>query len=69
MKSLELRNYNKALQAATEYFEGDMETAELWLKEPAGSLGGKCPVEMLSTEEGLHTVLDVIGRMEDGSFQ
>lgn len=27
MKSLELRNYNKALQAATEFFEGDMETA------------------------------------------
>lgn len=69
MKSLELRNYNKALQAATEYFDGDMETAELWLKEPAGSLGGKCPVEMLSTEEGLHTVLDVISRMEDDSFR
>ena len=69
MKSLELRNYNKALQAAPEFFEGDMETPELWMKQPASSLGGKCSVEMLSTEEGLHTVLEVISRMEDGSFQ
>ena len=69
MKSVQLRNYNKALQAATEFFEGDTETAELWLKEPTQSLGGKSPVELLSTERGLHTVLDVINRLEDGSFQ
>ncbi|WP_024872271.1 MbcA/ParS/Xre antitoxin family protein [Tolumonas lignilytica] len=69
MKSAHMRNYSKALQAATEYFEGDMETAELWMKEPAKSLGGKCPTDLVSTEEGLHTVLDVIQRLEDGSFQ
>ncbi len=68
MKSVQLRNYNKALQAATEFFEGDMETAELWLKEPANALGGKCPRDMLTTDEGLHTVLDAISRLEDGSF-
>ncbi len=69
MKSVQLHHYNKALQAATEFFEGDQETAELWLKEPAKSLGGKCPIELLSTDEGLHTVLDVISRLEDSAFQ
>ena len=69
MKSVQLHHYNKALQAATEFFEGDQETAELWLKESAKSLGGKCPAELLSTDEGLHTVLDVISRLEDSAFQ
>ncbi len=66
MKATELRNYNRALQAVSDYFDGDMEAAELWMQRPTGSLGGHKPIEMLSTEQEFHAVLSAINRLEDG---
>ena len=66
MKATELRNYNRALQAASDYFDGDMEAAELWMQQPAHTLGGHKPIDMLSNEKEFHAVLSAINQLEDG---
>lgn len=66
MTTTEIRNYNRALQAVSEYFDGDLEAAELWMQRPTRSLGGHRPIEMLTDEKEFHAVLAAISRMEDG---
>ena len=51
----------KLLAAAVALFEGDVDTACLWLKQPILALGGKSPENV-----PLADALDLIGRLEHG---
>lgn len=53
-------------EAAVRLFEGDREAARQWMKSPVKGLGGKAPMQMLSTGVELDAVLDMIGRLEHG---
>lgn len=56
----------RVLGAAQALFEGDWELARAWLKSPQWGLGGRRPVELLSTEVGAEVVCDLLGRIEHG---
>ncbi len=64
MTEYELR-YSFALSAAEQVFEF-RETAEVWLNTPLYPLGGKRPVDLLQTEEGLRSVMAVLRSVEYG---
>ncbi|WP_249978046.1 type II RES/Xre toxin-antitoxin system antitoxin [Vreelandella olivaria] len=49
-------------------FEGDLEQARQWLMKPVRGLGGRRPIEMVSTSAGTEAVFDLIGRLEHGVF-
>ena len=63
-----LYRFAKILKAATDLFEGDMETARMWLRKPARGLGNRKPVDMLATSAETETVMELIGRLEHGVF-
>lgn len=65
-QSGKLYMFAKALDAALQLFNGDMQAAVQWLKSPARALGGECPLQMLSTPTGAEAVIDLIGRIEHG---
>ncbi len=52
---------------AEEVFE-DVDIARDWLNRPNQALGGKKPLELLSTDAGTESVEDVLGRIEDGVY-
>ncbi|MBI5443015.1 MAG: DUF2384 domain-containing protein [Deltaproteobacteria bacterium] len=45
---------------------GDEEKARRWLHKPNRSLGGKVPLELLTTDVGAQHVDDILGRIEHG---
>jgi len=47
-------------------YAGDEEAARRWLGEPSRGLGGRKPVDMLTTSAESESVLDLIGRLEHG---
>lgn len=55
-----------ALQASCELFEGDVQAARDFLRSPLRCFNSKAPLEMLNTEEGASTVIDLIGQLEHG---
>jgi putative toxin-antitoxin system antitoxin component (TIGR02293 family) len=57
----------RVARRATEVFEA-AETAVDWLKQPNRALGGERPLDLLDTEIGAESVLDVLGRIEHGVF-
>ena len=58
----------KILKAATDLYEGDMETAKTWLRKPVRGLGNRKPIDMLATSAETEEVMDLIGRLEHGVF-
>lgn len=52
---------------AEEVFE-DTERAYRWLREPQRGLGGRVPLDLLTTEAGAREVEDLLGRIEYGVF-
>lgn len=56
----------RAFDAALEMFDGDKQRTIDWFKAPARALGGKAPVDFLSTPAGADAVLDLINRIEHG---
>lgn len=50
---------------ATEVF-GSADKAIRWLQSPVRALGGKTPLSLLDTEEGIVRVKDVLGQVEHG---
>lgn len=56
--------YEAALTAA-EGLMGTRRSAELWLKRHVRALNAK-PIDLLSSDAGLETVLEIIGRLEHG---
>ncbi|EOV0875939.1 antitoxin Xre/MbcA/ParS toxin-binding domain-containing protein [Vibrio parahaemolyticus] len=55
------------LKLATELFD-DEERALEWMKENVYGLGGKRPLDMVSTTVDFEIVKDLIGRLEHGVF-
>jgi len=47
---------------------GGRERARQWLQSPLKILGGKTPLQMLSTARGARKVEHVLGRLEHGVF-
>ncbi|MBT8767333.1 type II RES/Xre toxin-antitoxin system antitoxin [Metapseudomonas boanensis] len=64
--SHQLYRVARVLAAAQTLFEGNWEAARMWLQEPQWGLGGRRPVELLSTEVGAEAVCDLLGRIEHG---
>jgi putative toxin-antitoxin system antitoxin component (TIGR02293 family) len=63
-----LYRFAEIFKAATDLFEGDKNRAHQWLLNPVRGLGGRRPVEMLTTSAEVEAVLDLIGRLEHGVF-
>lgn len=57
----------RALARAEEVL-GDKEAALAWLRSPNRSLGSARPEELLDTDIGAQSVMDVLGRIEHGVF-
>lgn len=55
------------IKLATELFD-DEDTALRWMKDTVYGLGGKRPLDMISTTIDFDTVKDLIGRIEHGVF-
>jgi len=55
-------------KSAVELFEGDRERARHWILNPVHGLGGRRPVEMVTTTVGTKAVLDLVGQLEHGIF-
>ena len=53
---------------AVELFEGDKESARVWLTQPVKGLGNHRPLELLGTLSGSEMVLKLIDSLEDGVF-
>lgn len=53
---------------AVDVHDGDLERAAAWLRSPIPALGGKRPLDFLSTEVGAREVEAILGRLEDGVF-
>jgi len=66
-ESAKLLRLARVLRRATEVFEKS-EAAVDWLKRPNRALGGERPLDLLDTEIGGESVLDVLGRIEHGVF-
>jgi putative toxin-antitoxin system antitoxin component (TIGR02293 family) len=56
----------EVIAAAVELFEGDPETAELWLNTPLRAIGYDTPYSYMDTSAKIQTLRDVIGRLEHG---
>jgi len=54
--------------AALALFEGDRESAVVWMKRPSRALGGVSPLAMAATGIGGEAVLALVGRLEHGVF-
>lgn len=52
--------------AAIELFEGDSDSAELWLSTPLPAIGNEIPIHYVDTPERAQQILDIIGRLEHG---
>ncbi|WP_417691346.1 antitoxin Xre/MbcA/ParS toxin-binding domain-containing protein [Pseudidiomarina sp.] len=61
------KDENVVWRAALELFEGDRAAAVRWLHREAKGLGGKRPVDVMQEEP--QQVLDLIGRLEHGSWE
>ena len=59
--------YDKAVARAQEVF-GTRHKALAWLSSPCYDFGGKLPVELLATGEGIEQVMDALGRIEYGVY-
>lgn len=55
------------IKLATELFD-DEDKALFWIKDSVYGLGGKRPIDMISTTIDFDTVKDLIGRIEHGVF-
>lgn len=65
-ESDKLFRFATVFSAAIDLFEGDMNAAALWLKQPVRGLGEQPPLSMLITSAQTQAVLDLIGRLEHG---
>ncbi|ESE36604.1 toxin-antitoxin system, antitoxin component domain protein [Escherichia coli A35218R] len=55
------------MSAAVEYF-GSKTKAKEWLDKPSRALSYKKPIELISSESGAQTVLNLIGHMSYGVY-
>lgn len=58
----------RVLARAAALFDNDLDAAKEWLAEPSLPLGGKAPVDFLTTDVGTELVLNELGQIEYGFF-
>ena len=61
------RNPNNVFTVADQVF-GSSAQADWWMAHEVWSLGGKRPVDMLTTYQGATQVLNILGRIQHGIF-
>jgi len=66
-ESAKFVRFARVVERAEEVFE-DGPPALAWLKTDNPALGGATPLSLLDTDLGADTVLDVLGRIEQGVF-
>jgi putative toxin-antitoxin system antitoxin component (TIGR02293 family) len=54
--------------ASLQLFEGDIGAADAWLNRPLRAIGYERPVDCMDSAKKILTILDVIGRLEHGTF-
>jgi putative toxin-antitoxin system antitoxin component (TIGR02293 family) len=59
--------YAALLERAYTVF-GDEENARIWLNSPVRALGNRVPLEYAKTEPGANLVMQILGRLEHGSY-
>lgn len=57
----------RVIEMCNEVF-ADPEKAKRWLQKPLKSLGDKCPLDALETEEGVSKVENLFGKIDAGYF-
>lgn len=66
-ESAKLLRLARIVVRATQVFE-DLTIATHWLKSPAPAFGGMTPLSLVDTDIGADSVLDTLGRIEQGVF-
>lgn len=61
-----LYRFAVVFKSAVELFAGNRECARRWMLSPLRGLGGRQPVEMVTTTVGTKAVLDLVGQLEHG---
>jgi len=59
-------NVMRAFAKAIDYFEGDEEAAQRWMKHPAPAFGGETPLKHCDTATGAQEVITLLSRLEYG---
>ena len=67
-ESERLLRLSRIFEKAVALFEGNVDAAIAWLKEPKRALGDKSPLTYSRTELGARQVEDLIGGLEHGVF-
>ncbi len=57
-----------ALLERTNTVYGNEENARVWLNSPVRALGNRVPLEYARTEPGANLVMQILGRLEHGSY-
>jgi putative toxin-antitoxin system antitoxin component (TIGR02293 family) len=66
-ESAKLVRLARVVKRAEEVFEG-LDVALDWLRSPSAALAGVTPLSLLDTDVGAESVLDTLGRIEQGVF-
>ena len=66
-ESAKLLRLARVVERAEQVFENS-DNALNWLKTTNRSLGGETPLELLDTDIGAESVMDTLGRIEQGVF-
>lgn len=59
-------DYLVALHVASHLFGGDEQKAVAWLNKPARAFGGKTPVQVLESEDGVEMITTLVGQIQHG---
>lgn len=57
---------NSLSQKLLEFFEEDLEAAFEWLGRPNQAFGGLTPLEQIEEDQGVDSVVTLLGQMEHG---
>ncbi len=60
--------FGRIFQDAVDLFDGEVDEAREWLKQPQFGLGGAVPLEFAKTEPGAQEVRNLIARLNEGIF-
>lgn len=60
--------FGRIFQDAVDLFDGKVDEAREWLKQPQFGLGGAVPLEFARTEPGAQEVRALIARLNEGIF-
>jgi putative toxin-antitoxin system antitoxin component (TIGR02293 family) len=58
----------ESADAAPDLFEGDLRAAREWMMSPAFGLDSRAPLEMMGTRVEAQAVIDLTGRMGNGTL-